>query len=1098
MDLPQPSASAKGKCRALPLNLQDIAAAIHNLPTDSSALLPTPALSAQFAGFSEASGAMPRVVSSSSSNDDCIATDHDPTTETQKATLAPSLCPSDDVYKRAIGHVMQRTKRQMELKLAYGYTTLEKIEASVSQRQMSYGLDTRRYKPGPGVNQPSTDPQKSAAERLEDALNMLKEEVLNTAGNIALDDTSIQVLTQGLVPRRNGDGSMSQPPYTPCTPGTVLSWTKYFKGIGSSSNSRFVLHSQPSQQAYPGTPIQARSQAVQAHVGQKRRLQEDAVSLPVEKKRIISLEVSERECDAFQTQHLLSGNNISSKPTAYAYEERKSVFRPSDIKFDLISSICSCLDLIFQVCQYLSLKDISALYCTSRVFKGTFDSNLKSNVLYLARKFSSPETISIFPWVLYKKAAVKLPGAFKRPGTDDPSSVYAPTLRYVNMLVSRQRKVRDIIACLARAGHRLPRESAPAALKKMWLLMDIPTNRGRAAFMQNEEVFTDEDLLVMQMFRVKLEMHFSNPLRGPFGAAGATTTNAGDEQKKRLPCSLVETLLGQRSGLHVLWIMLRGKGFRGTQEVIELKVRYDYVPSTLLYPNGEDQHLDTPNSSVQEATSSSSVLDFNDDFERDFGSNHLPSDNWFDLDLSPEQEETLNRIAKEHNEKLRQRALENAIHEVPVWEMGVGHLEGWGLGTQHLLRPDELVTLEASRRRRNCPEDPFELDRHVHFMPVWGARDFETGGNLVPSIDEMYMSDSEDDDLARSPSANEESCLLDVHDISSVEKARIAAIVASDDCDVFESAETRLSKGCGNVPLKHSDWQPWQVLKDRWDTLPQQEKLDVWWMNLQERLRRQGWSHRSTIDDNRGNQVSYEEAVEDAAVEEHGLESGESNGDEIPFPVPGNTMFSPSQHMDNESAAPNLSARHQSIVQSSIAWALQEQDEVDAALVAQSDMPYEEEELQHWDQFLNTVGPVLANVNEDGNGGGSLASDEMDDNDDDMGTGPWDSEEANASSFEESGGHEEDNTGDDSTNPEPPAPQPPSPQAVLVPEYGCPKEVLRLARQTHNAEVALQEAETASGITVSSNKRAELAASATHLRRNLDAVIRGEVFAIEL
>ena len=175
MDPPQPSASAKGKRRALPLNLQDIATAIHNLPTDSSGLLPTPALSAQFAGFSKVSGTRPRVVSSSSSNDDCMVTNNKPASEALRAALAPSSCPSDDAYKRAIAHVMQRTKRQMELKLAYGYTTLEKFEASVSQRLISYGLNTRSDKPGSGVDQPSIDPRKSAAERLEDALNMLRE-----------------------------------------------------------------------------------------------------------------------------------------------------------------------------------------------------------------------------------------------------------------------------------------------------------------------------------------------------------------------------------------------------------------------------------------------------------------------------------------------------------------------------------------------------------------------------------------------------------------------------------------------------------------------------------------------------------------------------------------------------------------------------------------------------------------------------------------------------------------------------------------------------------------------------------------------------------
>lgn len=76
------------------------------------------------------------------------------------------------------------------------------------------------------------------------------------------------------------------------------------------------------------------------------------------------------------------------------------------------------------------------------------------------------------------------------------------------------------------------------------------------------------------------------------------------------------------------------------------------------------------------------------------------------------------------------------IHGVPFDEIGRGHLESWGLGEAHLMRPDELVPLEAVTRG-------LELDKHLMHMAVWGYIDWATGENLVPTEDEMYISDEE-------------------------------------------------------------------------------------------------------------------------------------------------------------------------------------------------------------------------------------------------------------------------------------------------------------------------------------------------------------------
>ncbi|KAF4446071.1 hypothetical protein F53441_10252 [Fusarium austroafricanum] len=74
---------------------------------------------------------------------------------------------------------------------------------------------------------------------------------------------------------------------------------------------------------------------------------------------------------------------------------------------------------------------------------------------------------------------------------------------------------------------------------------------------------------------------------------------------------------------------------------------------------------------------------------------------------------------------------------VPVNKIGLGHNEGWGQGIHHLGRPDEIVPVEAVFRR-------LRLDDHVTQMMIWGYIDFDTGENLVPTEEEMYISDEEE------------------------------------------------------------------------------------------------------------------------------------------------------------------------------------------------------------------------------------------------------------------------------------------------------------------------------------------------------------------
>ncbi|ESZ89531.1 hypothetical protein SBOR_10083 [Sclerotinia borealis F-4128] len=80
------------------------------------------------------------------------------------------------------------------------------------------------------------------------------------------------------------------------------------------------------------------------------------------------------------------------------------------------------------------------------------------------------------------------------------------------------------------------------------------------------------------------------------------------------------------------------------------------------------------------------------------------------------------------------------MFDVPYGEIGRGHLEGWGKGEKHLMRIDELVMREATRRELGFKE-------HIAMMFLWGYVDPVTGENLEPSEQECYMSDGEGEEM---------------------------------------------------------------------------------------------------------------------------------------------------------------------------------------------------------------------------------------------------------------------------------------------------------------------------------------------------------------
>ncbi|CAK7270578.1 hypothetical protein SEPCBS119000_004160 [Sporothrix epigloea] len=1112
----------------------------------------------------------------------------------------PAVASEATTVQRVIRKSTRIVHRQAKRDIESGYFTASQMRDVLQERRLLYeDWHKRHSKISDQIASCANKDRSKIYSQLDEAWqasNTRRPGFLNFSGGkqeAYSEGRTIKIYTQSIANSRGGDNGSTRA-LTICAPHTLLPWTKYYLGVenpdGEGKDAADTLASLSIQ------PAPARSIL--------SPIQIPPPLLPAPKRLLISRSVSLGKPDIGASENDTAAVQFKTLGAA-SYPSQPAVMptgTTSEPQFDLISSLSSCPEVVTHVCKYLNLGDILVLYRTSRLFKSTFDSDLERNVQRMARQFASAETRSVFSWRRITESGGRLLHMVSMPRTRrmheihgrSPQTSSAPTLRYVGMMVSRERKVRDIVATLARAGHRLPRTNATAVLKKIWLLMDIPTNNGRELLLKDEALFSDLDLLTMQMFHVKLVLHFHDPLMGPdnslaetqddlvpgipdvpqelivddlwedgqhssneeMAAAAAAARDYILQHQRQLPeHSLVETLLGQRAGLEVLWSMLRGKAYRTLPEVVSLKARYDCEPHQFFGQYATrgicHEHYDGSNSFSFEldADNNWNSHSFSTTGE---GLSCLENTSFFSSGEQSSSAETgsLKDFASDglaHESDLFCSLQDDPLVDVlgtgvPVSQMGKDHLEGWGTGNQHLLRPDELVPLEAARRMQESPDNHLDLSCHVPFMAIWGNRDFATGANLMPDVDEMYISDDEHDALGLDslssddgdgledshenkenfgvcvPTALGYSAFLGTHGAdqnqnpAGKERAAIAALVAkSIDEDMYPMAEHRLQAQSGNVLVDRDAWQPWQVLKARWDTLTLRERVDVWWVSHQYRLHRQAWTQRegqdrsnvqggqpdpaglSQISYTQSDAISIEEAQYetddmdldlDVGTEAEDFDDGvysaedEENGEGYvgnDSELHGTRTLTPDRGSSQPSTPPNdydslsfslqLPRRHQKLIESSIQSALREQDEVDEALLAQADMSYEADEVAHWDEFLAEAGQMLAGLD--------IVSLDHEINDE-----SWLSEEPVA------------------------ATPMPNPEEVLMPEYGGLNDVFRLVQQVHEAQADVDAAQLmvctdgpfpGSDVRVSQSKDTVL-----ELTARLELLLKAEVFAIDL
>ncbi|KAM7202752.1 hypothetical protein V8F20_004266, partial [Naviculisporaceae sp. PSN 640] len=254
--------------------------------------------------------------------------------------------------------------------------------------------------------------------------------------------------------------------------------------------------------------------------------------------------------------------------------------------FNLFESLCTCPELIIEVGKHLKPKDIINLYSMSRNFHGIVDAHMQSTIKTWADHMA-PGSVKMFSSDLYKNFYTRDPAGRpmdtayydmshitiperERQEVVNTEVRLVPGLKWLQMVYAREVRVRDIIATLARMGHRLA-PGTDMVLKKLWLIMDLPTSESRMRLFRSKELITSPDLYRLQMFMVKLMLAFNDPIYGPESPM------------------LSELMLGQRS-LSALWAMLRRKKYTKRLEIRQLKVRYDIWPTPEQLMRGEPVH----------------------------------------------------------------------------------------------------------------------------------------------------------------------------------------------------------------------------------------------------------------------------------------------------------------------------------------------------------------------------------------------------------------------------------------------------------------------------------------------------------------------------
>lgn len=281
-------------------------------------------------------------------------------------------------------------------------------------------------------------------------------------------------------------------------------------------------------------------------------------------------------------------------------------------KFDLLGSLLSHVDILLEITSYLSPQTLLNLYSVSAPFHYMMDSHFTSFIMASTRTWA-PNADRVFPWWCYRQLCIEDPAhrrvktapekmsltwtdtnsrpftdyrdavpvydkpepskEAQKPSTEPPTEAQkpsaeppkakvqiraVPSFRWLKMAAYREAVSREIIGWMTTKGHRIPRHEGVDAIKRMWFLIDIPVNGPRVALIHNTAYFSHDNLFYLQMFFIKLDMLYQDPVH-----------HYGGEWTMR------QYLLAERS-LTTLWNYLRGKDGTCRLEIMRLFIKHGY------------------------------------------------------------------------------------------------------------------------------------------------------------------------------------------------------------------------------------------------------------------------------------------------------------------------------------------------------------------------------------------------------------------------------------------------------------------------------------------------------------------------------------------
>ena len=219
-------------------------------------------------------------------------------------------------------------------------------------------------------------------------------------------------------------------------------------------------------------------------------------------------------------------------------------------------------DLLYAVCHWLEPEDLVSLYAISKDFHIMINTQFTTFALDFART-RCPESAKIFHFKCYQNLCML--DASQNKSEDRKGTIRdIPSMKWIRMIIYRDRAVDGIIRSLALKGLRLPKH-ASIVLKKLWFIMDLPDSRRRIGVIHNPSLWTDVELFIAAMFFMKLDMACTDPMDG-----------CGERRIRQL-------LMAQR-GLDMTDKVLRRTRMRNQYELLQMHVQWDFARADMPPP----------------------------------------------------------------------------------------------------------------------------------------------------------------------------------------------------------------------------------------------------------------------------------------------------------------------------------------------------------------------------------------------------------------------------------------------------------------------------------------------------------------------------------